>query len=76
MHECMECGLAEPDHTRECPFVTGVWPIGPAEIAANLVCAECEVEFRPEDSYGLVESEPNIALIVCLGCAAHEGLYL
>lgn len=76
---CVYCGCdcddfpgIEPDHTQDCPNVTGLFPVSVRDIRAQLTCMDCNELFKPGDYFVRVREERDIAEEVCVGCGALE----
>lgn len=74
-----EDGTAE--HARNCPSVTGVYPVDEDDLRMEMCCMRCGDEFQEGDSYALLTGEErhldmvppgvekaNVYLTVCLSC--------
>lgn len=77
---CVYCGAAwwgerfpDPDHTIDCPMVTGLFPVTDAEVADQMVCPICHDEFARGDSYARVPITDDTVVIVCIICAVLRG---
>ena len=78
IHCQADCYADEVEHTAECPFTTGVFPITERDLTpptwAPPACCRCDHEFVLGDSYHHIEVEDSVYEMVCAGCAAHAAL--
>ena len=81
-----DCYADEPEHTDECPSVTGVYPVteqdlgirGPNDpYAHGMRCMDCEADFKVGDHYTHREVEASNPLLPGIeGAAVYEVVCL
>ena len=78
---CKYCGTdcddfpgLKPDHSQECPFETGLFPVSAQDMRDQLQCMDCDVPFKPGDYWVQVREDQDVAQIVCIGCGMLEAI--
>lgn len=76
---CIYCGTdcddfpgPHPEHSQECPFETGLFPVSVRDLRDGLQCMDCDQPFKPGDYWVQVREDRDVAQIVCIGCGALE----
>lgn len=82
MRPCIYCGAPWPDrvldidHDPDCPSVTNLWPVLPAEAAEGFGCCRCGHVFAPDECYTTVatpdesgHTDEQVVEVLCLSCA-------
>lgn len=78
---CVHCGAAwfgeafpDPDHSPECPMVTGLYPVTADDIGC--ICAGCGAPFKIDgakvERVVSKHRDFTVVVLVCVGCAVTE----
>lgn len=74
-HYCGNPGMLEDEveHSRDCPYMTNLFPVSAEELNDGLCCASCSNPFEADEHYTTMYAFGyGINVVVCLGCAATE----